>query len=425
MIKKSFLFCSFAGRAVDAQNNTAQRVVGGVTATPNSWPWQVSIRISSSNCYPHNCGGVLVHSRWVLTTASCAARYDIALLKLSQNAVLNSYVAVASLPSSGVILPNNNFCYVTGWGSTSTYGQLSATLQQGYLPIVSYATCSSSAWWGSTVKTTMVCAGGDGYRAACYGDGGGALNCYTNGRYEVHGISTFMSSLGCNVYQKPSVFTRISAYTSWISNSVFNFKKKKVTYSCCCERHGHYTVNGDHNIYGIEGREQIIPVERIIIHPSWTNNLAAGYDIALLKLSQNAVLNSYVAVASLPSSGAILPNNNFCYVTGWGSTSTYGQLSATLQQGYLPIVSYATCSSSAWWGSTVKTTMVCAGGDGYRAACYGDGGGALNCYTNGRYEVHGISTFMSSLGCNVYQKPSVFTRVSAYTSWISNTIAYN
>ncbi|XP_006639165.2 chymotrypsin-like elastase family member 1 [Lepisosteus oculatus] len=251
------------GRAVDAQNNTAQRVVGGVTATPNSWPWQVSIRISSSNCYPHNCGGVLVHSRWVLTTASCAAS-----------------------------------------------GTLVAFL-------------------------------------------------------------------------------------------------------------------GDHNIYGIEGREQIIPVERIIIHPSWTNNLAAGYDIALLKLSQNAVLNSYVAVASLPSSGVILPNNNFCYVTGWGSTSTYGQLSATLQQGYLPIVSYATCSSSAWWGSTVKTTMVCAGGDGYRAACYGDGGGALNCYTNGRYEVHGISTFMSSLGCNVYQKPSVFTRISAYTSWISNTITYN
>uniref|UniRef100_W5MJT8 pancreatic elastase n=1 Tax=Lepisosteus oculatus TaxID=7918 RepID=W5MJT8_LEPOC len=201
-------FLVLSGRAVDAQNNTAQRVVGGVTATPNSWPWQVSIRISSSNCYPHNCGGVLVHSRWVLTTASCA--------------------------SSGTLV-------------------------------------------------------------------------------------AFL---------------------------------------------------GDHNIYGIEGREQIIPVERIIIHPSWTNNLAAGYDIALLKLSQNAVLNSYVAVASLPSSGVILPNNNFCYVTGWGSTSTYGQLSATLQQGYLPIVSYATCSSSAWWGSTVKTTMVCAGGDGYRAACY-------------------------------------------------------
>ena len=49
----------------------------------------------------------------------------------------------------------------------SANGQLAQTLQQAYLPSVDYATCSSSSYWGSTVKTTMVCAGGDGVRAGC------------------------------------------------------------------------------------------------------------------------------------------------------------------------------------------------------------------------------------------------------------------
>lgn len=45
-------------------------------------------------------------------------------------------------------------------------GQLSAQLKQAYLPVVDYSTCSSSGWWGSTVKNTMVCAGG-GSESGC------------------------------------------------------------------------------------------------------------------------------------------------------------------------------------------------------------------------------------------------------------------
>lgn len=39
-------------------------------------------------------------------------------------------------------------------------GSLSAKLKQAYLPVVAHSTCSRSDWWGSTVKNTMVCAGG-------------------------------------------------------------------------------------------------------------------------------------------------------------------------------------------------------------------------------------------------------------------------
>ncbi|KAF5928517.1 hypothetical protein HPG69_015123 [Diceros bicornis minor] len=83
---------------------------------------------------------------------------------------------------------------------------------------VDYSTCSSASFWGSTVKNTMVCAGGDGVRSGCQGDSGGPLHCLLNGQYAVHGVTSFVSSLGCNVAKKPTVFTRISAYISWINN---------------------------------------------------------------------------------------------------------------------------------------------------------------------------------------------------------------
>uniref|UniRef100_A0A8C7AGP3 Chymotrypsin-like elastase family member 1 n=1 Tax=Neovison vison TaxID=452646 RepID=A0A8C7AGP3_NEOVI len=55
----------------------------------------------------------------------------------------------------------------------------------------------------------------------------------------------------------------------------------------------------------------------------------------------------------------------------------------------------------------------------------GDSGGPLHCSVNGKYAVHGVTSFVSSLGCNVSRKPTVFTRVSAYISWMNKVIASN
>ncbi|CAB1353261.1 unnamed protein product [Coregonus sp. 'balchen'] len=178
-------------------------------------------------------------------------------------------------------------------------------------------------------------------------------------------------------------------------------------------------VLGDHHLNSNEGKEQIMTVSKVYIHNGWnSNNVAAGYDIALLRLSTEASLNSAVQLAALPPSDQILPNNNPCYITGWGRTSTGGSLSNSLKQALLPSVDHQTCSSSGWWGSTIKTSMVCAGG-GANAGCNGDSGGPLNCQVNGQYYVHGVASFVSSSGCNAIRKPTVFTRVSAYISWMN------
>ncbi|XP_029105397.1 elastase-1-like [Scleropages formosus] len=233
------------------------RVVGGSVAKPHAWPWQISLQYQFIFWYYHTCGGSLVRRGWVMTAAHCVTTpkvwrvvlgaqditvneptqqvvgvtntyihpnwdpnnvtngYDIALLRLSSDVTLNSYVQLASLPKPGQILPNNNPCYITGWGSTQTGGPLSDVLKQAYLPVRNYETCSRGDWWGSIVKKTMVCAGGAS-NSGCNGDSGGPLNCQVKGRYYVHGVTSFGSSLGCNTLRKPTVFTRVSAYIGWM-----------------------------------------------------------------------------------------------------------------------------------------------------------------------------------------------------------------
>nr|XP_058893610.1 chymotrypsin-like elastase family member 2A [Kogia breviceps] len=241
------------------------RVVGGEDERGNSWPWQVSLQHSSNGRWCHTCGASLIDQNWVLTAAhyiSCSRTYrvvlgqhclathepgslavrvsklvvqedrnsnqlskgnDIALLKLANPIALTDKIQLGCLPPAGAILPNNYMCYVTGWGRLQSNGALPDILQQGELLAVDSATCSQPGWWGSTVKTHMICVGGDGVISSCNGDSGGPLNCQAaNGQWQVHGVVSFGSSLGCNYYRKPSVFTRVSNDIDWINSVIEN-----------------------------------------------------------------------------------------------------------------------------------------------------------------------------------------------------------
>uniref|UniRef100_A0A8C2ZB62 pancreatic elastase n=1 Tax=Cyclopterus lumpus TaxID=8103 RepID=A0A8C2ZB62_CYCLU len=235
-------------------DSAEERVVGGQVARPNSWPWQISLQFKSGSNFYHTCGGSLIRRGWVMTAAHCVDRsrtwrvvlgdhnintqegreqymsvsrvhihpnwnsnnvaggWDIALLRLSSDASINSYVQLAALPPTGQILPHNNPCYISGWGHTQTGGQLSAQLKQASLPIVDYKTCTSYGWWGSTVKNSMVCAGG-GRDSGCHSE-----VRLVNGKWVVHGVTSFVSSSGCNANKKPTVFTRVSSYISWMNS---------------------------------------------------------------------------------------------------------------------------------------------------------------------------------------------------------------
>ncbi|XP_065505927.1 chymotrypsin-like elastase family member 3B isoform X2 [Caloenas nicobarica] len=188
-------------------------------------------------------------------------------------------------------------------------------------------------------------------------------------------------------------------------------------------------VLGEYDMSAEEGPEQRIPVasDDIFVHPKWQSScLACGNDIALLKLQRPAVLSAEVQVGLLPAPDTVLPDGYPCYLSGWGRLSTGGPLPDRLQQALMPVVSYERCTQSDWWGPvSVRETMVCAGG-AEKAGCNGDSGGPLNCQgAEGHWEVHGIASFVSSLGCDTPQKPTVFTRVSAFEGWIAEIVSQN
>ncbi|CAG03182.1 unnamed protein product [Tetraodon nigroviridis] len=252
-----FLLASAHGCGIPSIPPVLSRVVSGEDARPHSWPWQVSLQTDSSGHWRHVCGGTLISSEWVLTAAHCIkdehrlrvelgkhsreageegslsrsaavivahedynillSRNDIALIKLSSPVSFSDIVTPACLPQQGLILPHGASCYITGWGRLSTEGPQADLLQQALLLVVDHDTCSQGDWWSVLATDKMVCAGGDGIAAGCNGDSGGPLNYQTaDGFWEVHGVVSFGSGEGCNVPKKPTVFTQVSSYISWI-----------------------------------------------------------------------------------------------------------------------------------------------------------------------------------------------------------------
>ncbi|XP_028615700.1 chymotrypsin-like elastase family member 3B [Grammomys surdaster] len=262
----SLLLVALASGCGQRSYNPSGRVVNGEDAVPYSWPWQVSLQYEKDGSFHHTCGGTLIAPDWVMTAGHCISTSrtyqvvlgeyergveegpeqvipinagdlfvhpkwnskcvscgnDIALVKLSRSAQLGDTVQLACLPPAGEILPNGAPCYISGWGRLSTNGPLPDKLQEALLPVVDYEHCSKWDWWGFSVKKTMVCAGSD-LQSGCNGDSGGPLNCPTeSGTWAVHGVTSFVSSLGCNTRKKPTVFTRVSAFNDWIEETIAN-----------------------------------------------------------------------------------------------------------------------------------------------------------------------------------------------------------
>ncbi|KAA8589680.1 hypothetical protein FQN60_013045, partial [Etheostoma spectabile] len=166
-------------------------------------------------------------------------------------------------------------------------------------------------------------------------------------------------------------------------------------------------VLGEHDMSQEEGTEQIRDIMRIIVHPNWDIDfVAAGNDLALLKLDKSPIMNDNVGVACLPEAGEIPTHGTACYISGWGNLYTHGPMPDRLQQALLPVVDYSVCSRSDWWGITVKSTMICAGGD-VVSGCNGDSGGPLNCLgQDGRWSCCGTEDLLDWTPVDQYEIPS-------------------
>ncbi|XP_064633233.1 chymotrypsin-like elastase family member 1 [Lineus longissimus] len=250
------------------------RVVGGTKATHGTWPWQISLRMLSGGTHRHICGGTIINDQWILTAAHCflatssisgsreAAYYrvrvgehkqtaydgterdhyvekiirhysyygyqptdphDIALIKLSSKISFNTHVQPVCLNQQYGQFDSTDGCWITGWGDTK------GTEDSNYLQQLSGRVWSNRecqyGWdrysgWQSSIQSGMVCFG-HGSTGACVGDSGGPLVCKKPGTSEYVQIGVTSWGHGdCDKYGKPSVYTRVSSYHSWITNTV-------------------------------------------------------------------------------------------------------------------------------------------------------------------------------------------------------------
>ena len=82
---------------------------------------------------------------------------------------------------------------------------------------------------------------------------------------------------------------------------------------------------GEHDLRKVEGTEQTIPIDKIILHPKYKPTVTGfDYDVALIKLKKLIKFNSNVRPVCLPTMD-FAPGTN-CSVTGWGYTTEGGNI---------------------------------------------------------------------------------------------------
>jgi len=221
----------------------SSRIVGGVEASPHSWPHQVALFIDDM----YFCGGSLISNQWVLTAAHCmdgagfvevvmgahnirnqestqvsmisrsfftheswnsfTLKNDIALIKLPSLVSFNGNIQAVSLPTTDVSV--GTIVTPTGWGkpSDNAFGT-SDVLRQVNVPIMSNTDCNNIY---GVVTSGNICIDSTGGKGTCNGDSGGPLNHAG----KTYGITSFGSSAGCEKGY-PDAFTRVTHYLDWI-----------------------------------------------------------------------------------------------------------------------------------------------------------------------------------------------------------------
>ncbi|XP_074534840.1 transmembrane protease serine 4a [Halichoeres trimaculatus] len=240
------LSCSDCG-----MTGSQDRVVGGLDASIEDWPWQVSLQQNGQ----HTCGGSLVSPQWIVTAAHCFAGskkelsgwkvvsgktylgtlggasvdriimhgdydparndYDIAMMRLSSPISVGDARKPVCLPPKSFELDTGSIMAVTGWGYLEENGKVSPSLQKASIPLIARDKCTSRTVYGPAVTNRMICAGYmEGRIDACQGDSGGPLVYFTSSQWHLVGVVSW--GVGCARERRPGVYSNVEELLDWI-----------------------------------------------------------------------------------------------------------------------------------------------------------------------------------------------------------------
>ena len=229
------------------------RIVGGVEATPNEFPWAIYLITG-----PYACGASLIAPEWVLTASHCidgqspsnmsvtigrhdlndtntgqvvnvsqaimhpnynssTFNNDIALLKLAQP--INNVTTIGLVTDAMTVDDPGESMTVIGWGATSWQGSSSDVLLKVSMPIVTQAACNAA--YGNGITGNMICAGvPEGGVDSCQGDSGGPM--MVRNAADTAWLQSGVVSFGeeCATAGYYGVYARVSQYTTWINSYI-------------------------------------------------------------------------------------------------------------------------------------------------------------------------------------------------------------
>uniref|UniRef100_A0A8C1JKU4 Si:dkey-21e2.3 n=1 Tax=Cyprinus carpio TaxID=7962 RepID=A0A8C1JKU4_CYPCA len=136
----------------------------------------------------------------------------------------------------------------------------------------------------------------------------------------------------------------------------------------------------------------------------------------VIRLEKNVQLNDNIKWISIPAEEGNIEAGSVCSIAGWGSLAAKGKGSNHLMETDVKVMNNMECERK--WGKEDFSTsqMMCVHGDG--GSCDGDSGGPLVC---GDTAV-GVTSFGDPDRCNSLKLPEVYTKISAYLSWIKDII---
>jgi len=166
-----------------------------------------------------------------------------------------------------------------------------------------------------------------------------------------------------------------------------------------------------------EPGEQMVHVKQITQHPLYRPNPYYMWDIALMELSSPLVYTNQTQPVCLPIDDTEfnVPGNTG-WATGWGiqedSSITY-----RLKQIHIAVENTSTCQDDYGF-SYYPGVMMCAGHTEH-GPCNSDTGGPLVAQKDGKWTQYGIIS--RGQGCAALYHAGVYSRVSAFCDWISQT----
>ncbi len=252
-------------RRATEQNITIEtRIVGGSVAGSTRYPYYAFLGfvIAGTNGDECNqCGGTLIHEDIILSAAHCypgrtstdqassyvyvgysnenavtgyyeagmativphpqfdslTYRNDIMIIKLDKKITQVQPVTLntnAKIPVAGVEET------LIGFGLTSAQGQIgSSVLREAKVNAVNYTTCQKDYAPITIFNDAMICSYRDG-KDTCDGDSGGPNLITGNSPSKDIQVGITSTGHGCAERDYPGIYTRVSAYTTWIQSKI-------------------------------------------------------------------------------------------------------------------------------------------------------------------------------------------------------------